>query len=51
MAVMAIIHIAQSSGELTIATGVAVFILLAGIMAILMVVLPRFKLIQKLTAD
>ena len=51
MAVMAIIRIAQSSGELTIATGVAGFILLAGIMAILMVVLPRFKLIQKLTAD
>ena len=49
MAVMAIIRIAQSSGELTIATGVAVFILLAGIMAILMTVLPRFKSIQKLT--
>ncbi len=49
MAVMAIIRIAQSSGELTVATGAAVFILLAGIMAILMVVLPRFKLIQKLT--
>ena len=49
MAVMAIVKIAQSSGELTLATGVAVFLLLAGIMAILMIVLPRFKLIQKLT--
>ena len=49
MAGMAIVKIAQSSGELTLATGVAVFILLAGIMAILMLVLPRFKLIQKLT--
>ena len=49
MAVMAIIRIAQSSGELTIVTVVAVVILLAAIMAILMIVLPRFKLIQKLT--
>lgn len=49
MAVMAIIRIAQTSGELTLVTGVAVVILLAGIMAILMIVLPRFKRIQKLT--
>ncbi len=49
MAGMAIVKIAQSSGELTLATGVAVCILLAGIIAIMMIVLPRFKLIQKLT--
>ena len=49
MAAMAIIRIAQTSGELTLVTGVAVVILLAGIMAILMIVLPRFKRIQKLT--
>lgn len=49
MAAMAIIRIAQTSGELTLVTGVAVVILLAGIMTILMIVLPRFKRIQKLT--
>ena len=49
MAGMAIVRIAQSSGELTLVTAAAVVILLAGIMAILMVTLPRFKLIQKLT--
>ena len=49
MAAMAIIRIAQTSGELTLVTGCAVVILLAGIMAILMIVLPRFKRIQKLT--
>lgn len=49
MAVMAIVRIARSSGELTIVTAAAVVLLLAAIMAILMIVLPKFKLIQKLT--
>lgn len=49
MAVLAVIRIAQSSGELTVAVAVAVTVLLAGIMTILMMVLPRFRLIQKLT--
>ena len=49
MAVMAIVRIAQTSGELTIVTAVAVVLLLAAIMTILMIVLPKFKLIQKLT--
>ena len=49
MAVLAVIRIAQSSGELTVAVAVAITFLLAGIMTILMIVLPRFRLIQKLT--
>lgn len=49
MAVLAIVRIARSSGELTFVTGCAVVILLAGITALLMVVLPRFRRIQKLT--
>ena len=49
MAVLAIVRIARSSGELTLVTGCAVVILLAGITALLMVVLPRFRRIQKLT--
>ncbi len=49
MAVMAIIRIAQSSGELTVVTAVAVVFLLSSIMSILLVVTPRFKRIQRLT--
>ena len=49
MAGMAIVRIAQSSGELTFVTAGAVVILLCGIAAILAVTLPRFKLVQKLT--
>ena len=44
MAGMAIVRIAQSSGELTFVTAGAVVILLCGIAAILAVTLPRFKL-------
>lgn len=49
MAVLAIIRIAQSSGELTIATAIGVLVLLAGLLTIMFVIMPKFKLVQRLT--
>lgn len=49
MAVLAIVKIAQSSGELTIATAIGVAALLVGIFLIMFVVMPKFKLVQRLT--
>ena len=49
MAVWAICKINASSAELTAATVVAVVVLVACIMAIMLTVMPRFKLMQKLT--
>ena len=49
MAIWAICKINASSAELTAATVVAVVVLVACIMAIILTVMPRFKLMQKLT--
>lgn len=49
MAVLAIVKIAQSSGELTIATAIGVAALLVGIFLIMFIVMPKFKLVQRLT--
>ncbi|MDR3216855.1 MAG: ABC transporter ATP-binding protein/permease [Clostridiaceae bacterium] len=48
-AVWAIMKINASSGELTLATAAAVVILVVFIVGMFVVVLPKFKLIQKLT--
>ena len=49
MAIWAICKINASSGELTLATAVAVVILIICITAIMLAVMPKFKLMQKLT--
>lgn len=49
MAVLAIVRIAQSSGELTISTAIGVVILLVGMAVITLVVMPKFAFVQKLT--
>ena len=49
MAIWAICKINASSGELTLATAVAVEILIICIAAIMLAVMPKFKLMQKLT--
>lgn len=49
MAILAVINIAKNSGTLTVATGVGVVVLIAGMLIISFVVLPKFALIQKLT--
>ena len=49
MAIWAICKINASSGELTLATAVAVVILIICIAAIMLAVMPKFKLMQKLT--
>lgn len=48
-AVWAIMKINASSGELTIATAVAIVLLITALIAIFLVVLPKFKIAQKLT--
>lgn len=50
-AIWAICKINASSSELTIATAIAIIILLISIMAIMLLVLPKFKITQKLTDD
>ncbi len=49
MAVLAIVRIAQSAGELTISTAIGVAVLLTGMLVIMLVVMPKFALVQKLT--
>lgn len=49
MAVLAIVRIAQTSGELTISTAIGVAVLLAGMIIIILIVMPKFALVQKLT--
>lgn len=49
MAVLAIVRIAQSGGELTISTAIGVAVLLVGMLIIMLVVMPKFALVQKLT--
>ena len=49
MAIWAICKINASSGELTLATAIAVVILIICIAAIMLAVMPKFKLMQKLT--
>ena len=49
MAIWAICKINASSGELTLATAVAVVILIICIAAIMLAAMPKFKLMQKLT--
>lgn len=49
MAVWAICKINASSGQLTAATAVAVVILIACIIAIMLAVMPKFRMMQKLT--
>lgn len=49
LAIWAILKIKSSSYELTIATVVGIGIMLIGIFVIILVVMPRFKVIQKLT--
>lgn len=49
MAIWAICKINASSGELTLATAVAVVILIICLAAIMLAVMPKFKLMQKLT--
>ena len=49
MAIWAICKINDSSAELTTATAVAVVVLVVLIIAIMLTVLPKFKLMQKLT--
>ena len=49
MVIWAICKINASSGELTLATAVAVVILIICIAAIMLAVMPKFKLMQKLT--
>lgn len=48
-AVWAIMKINASSGELTIATAIAIVLLITALIAIFLVVLPKFKIAQKLT--
>ncbi len=48
-AIWAIVKIQGKSWEWSTATGVAVVILLATVITIMMIVIPRFKVIQKLT--
>lgn len=47
--IWALVKIRASSFELTLATGIGIGIMLTGIFSILMIVTPRFKIIQKLT--
>ena len=49
MAIWAICKINASSGELTAATAVAVVVLVVCIIAIMLAVMPKFRLMQKLT--
>ena len=49
MAIWAICKINASSGELTAATAVAVIVLVVCIAAVMLLVMPKFKLMQKLT--
>ena len=49
MAIWAICKINASSGELTLATAVAVVILIICLAAIMLAIMPKFKLMQKLT--
>ncbi len=49
MAIWAICKINASSGELTAATAVAVTVLVVCIAAVMLLVMPKFKLMQKLT--
>ena len=49
MAVLAVVRIAQSSGELTISTAIGVAVLLLGMVLITLIVMPKFSLVQKLT--
>ena len=49
MAIWAICKINASSGELTLATAIAVVILIICIAAIMLAAMPKFKLMQKLT--
>ncbi len=49
MAIWAICKINASSAELTIATAVAVIVLVVCIIAVMAAVMPKFKLMQKLT--
>ena len=49
MAIWAICKINASSGQLTIATAVAVVILVLCILAIMLAVMPKFRMMQKLT--
>lgn len=48
-AVLALVKINAASFELTTAMAIGVAFMLAGIMAILLLILPKFKVIQKLT--
>lgn len=48
-AVLSIIKIAQTSGELTISTAIGVIVLLAGMTIVTLIVMPKFSLVQKLT--
>lgn len=49
MAIWAICKINASSGQLTIATAVAVVVLVICILAIMLTVMPKFRIMQKLT--
>ena len=49
MAIWAICKINASSGQLTIATAVAVIVLVICILAIMLTVMPKFRIMQKLT--
>ena len=49
IAIWAILKIKASSFELTVATAIGIVIMLVGILSMLMTVIPRFKVIQKLT--
>ena len=49
MAIWAICKINASSGELTAATAVAIVVLVICIIALMLTVMPKFRLIQKLT--
>ena len=49
MAIWAICKINASSGELTAATAVAVIVLVVCIAAVMLLVMPKFRLMQKLT--
>ncbi|MCI2068943.1 MAG: ABC transporter ATP-binding protein, partial [Bacilli bacterium] len=47
-AIWALCKIQASSGELTLVTGVAIFALIIGIVALVLLVIPKFKAMQKL---
>ena len=49
IALLALSKIRAYSSELTITTGIGVFVMLTGILSVLMIVTPRFKIMQKLT--